>query len=751
MAQSITLNVTLAQAAKGEELPATTAYAFDDKGTLIGQADVVDGVAQLQTKGAAKVAQVLVGALPPSPDPSAPAPEPTLEALTKANAFPVTGRLGSKLSVVVPRPSWFPWHWHFCQVRGHVVKPWHIGPFTFNLPVCEATVHIYEVDRLPWIIDRIPDVDITRLGRELVATLGQPVPPIPDPGPLLERVALPRLATHVMPAMGAGADAAVTRAIGIAPVRPLAAAAAATPTAALTRDLSAAIAAPAIPLTVHTGLTSPAVDSVRATLKANMDLLIPNLRLFPWIWGWFTPPEIGTAVTDDDGAFSHWMFVNDLGDQPDLYFAVEANVGGFVDWVYRPSVPCTTWWDYPCGTDVVLRVTDPRVSGCFHRPPETGLTVKLRGVGDLTSVGQIGRASDGAHQGKLWADSLYGAPYAGLESVFASTIDLRVDFGNRLTPAGITHYAWSYRRFGSTSEADWVKMSAAVSRHYDTNAVPSEQKIVQIGPDPSVSGVFTPITPPTPADWLQWHGRSTRIDEASAYFETTTVAVPPLPTGPDPDAPHGLFELKLELFRNVAGTMTRVDFTTEGVRTFEVDQPGPLVGNVSSTEIFGTTPADQDRLLLDAGGHVVGMRLVVAVDNRPCTADIEDVQVDGALAGECGFLEYGPNSSARLAFHAAQPDNLGYVSYGTIRVAADLPVGDTAFGLGLLPSNAFVAAGGNEYTKSVPIGDMFAGTTCTRAAFVNNVRVDATATDGYTRAYWLDAGTYLKAFAITPA
>lgn len=745
MAQSITLNVTLAQQTKGEDLPATTAYAFDDKGTLIGQADVVDGVAELQTKGAAKVAQVLVGALPPSTDPAGPAPEPTIETLTAAKAFAVTD-LASKVAVEIPRANWFPWHWHLCLVTGHVVKPWHIGPFTINLPVCEATVHIYDVDRLILILDKIPDADITRLGRELVATLGTPVPPIPDPGPLRERLALPNLPTATragtVAMAGMNMGPGVREAIGIAPVRAK---------ATLTRDLSAALATPAIPLNVHTGLTSTSVDSVRATLKAIPELLIPNLCLFPWIWGWFTTQELGTAVTDDDGAFSHLLFVDDLGDQPDLYFAVEANVGGFVDWVYRPSVPCTTWWDYACGTDVVIRVTDPRVSGCFHRPPDTGKTVKLRGVGDLTSVGQIGRAADGAHQGKLWADSLFGAPYAGVESAFASTIDLRVDFGTGLTPAGITHYAWSYRRFGSVSDADWVTMNLPVSRHYDTNAVPSEQKIVQIGPDPSLSGFFTPITPPTPADWLAWHGRSTQIDEASAYFDTVGVAVPPPPPGADPEASNGLFELKLELFRDVAGTMTRVDFTDEAVRTFEVDQAGPLVGNVSSTEIFGSTPADQDRLLLDASGHVVGMRLVVAVDNRPCTADIEDVQVDGALAGECGFLEYAPASTSRLAFHAAQPGNLGYVSYGTIRVAADLPVGDTAFGLGLLPSNAFIAAGSDEYTKTVPIGDMFAGTTCTRAAFANTLHVDSTATNGYGRAYWLDAGTYVKAFAITPA
>lgn len=733
MAQSITLNVTLAQAARGEELPSTTAYAFDTDGTLIGQADVVDGVARLETTGTATVAQVLVGSLPVPPDPDAPAPEPTLAALTAAKAFPVTEQLTDTVSVLVPRPVWLPWHWHFCLVTGHVVKPWNLGLFTINLPVCEATVHIYDVDRLPWIIDRIPDVDINRLGRELVATLGGPVPPIPDPGPLRERLTLPRLAPRVLTDMGTMA--------GRGPVAG----------AALTRDLSAVIAAPTIPLGIHTGLTSTSVSAVRATLKANADLLIPNLCRFPWIWGWFSTQEIGTAVTGDDGTFSHWLFVDDLGDQPDLYFAVEANVGGFVDWVYRPSVPCTTWWDYPCGTDVVIRVTDPRVSGCFHRPPPTGKTVKLRGVGDLTSVGQIGRASDGSHQGKLWADSLFGGLYAGVESAFASTIDLRVDFGDGLTPAGITHYAWSYRRFGSISDADWVRLNLPVSRHYDTNAVPSEQKIVQIGPDPSIAGFFTPITAPTPSDWLQWHARSTPIDEASAYFDTVGVAVPPTPPGADPEASNGLFELKLELFRDVAGTMTRVDLTTEEVRTFEVDQPGPLVGDVTSTEIFAANPADQDRLLLDTGGNVVGLRLVLAVDNRPCTSDIEDVQVDGALAGECGFLEYAAASTSRLAFHAAQPGNLGYVTYGTIRVATHLPVGDTAFGLGLAASNAFVAAGGDEYTKTVPIGDLFAGTTCTRAAFANTLSVDALATNGYGRAYWLDAPPLVKAFAITPA
>jgi hypothetical protein len=112
-------------------------------------------------------------------------------------------------------------------------------------------------------------------------------------------------------------------------------------------------------------------------------------------------------------------------------------------------------------------------------------------------------------------------------------------------------------------------------------------------------------------------------DLASAYFKTAAL-VP------------AKYELKLELFRNAGGTMQRIDLTTEGVEIYEITDPAPLVEGE-----YTTTLAAADRLLVDPGtGHAVGYRLVLHVDNRLCFGTIEDVTLNGAAAGQCGFLEY---------------------------------------------------------------------------------------------------------------
>lgn len=759
MASTITISVALAQAGAAEKTPPLTAYAFDADGTLIAQADVADGTATLTTTGRAKAARVLVGSLPDlGPDHVV-----TVEDLARAQAFEVTDTLRPKLDVTIPSERWKPWFWRLCLVQGRVVTPTQFGPFTIELPVCEATVHIYEVDRFPWIIDQIPSDLIHRLGRELVDTLANPVP-IPDPGPLAPQRLNP--AQRLNPVLGLNPALAVdptvhlnARTLDTSAVLDQAAgriAQAPTPsTQPRTLRRSDAVA---LPLEVHTGLLSDSDTAVRATLKANPALLIPNLCRFPWLWGWFTTQQIGTAVTDDDGHFSHLMFLPAGGDQPDLYFAVEAQVGGGLDWVYRPPVGCTTLWDYACGSEVVLRVTDPRVHGCLHRPPAEGRTVTLRGVGDIVRAGQIGLRGTGApdpHEGKCWYDLVFpGGTDPGLESPFTATVDLRVDFGVDL-PSVASHYAWSVRPLGSTSEADWVKLALPISRHYDTTAVPAEQKLVQVGPDPTEPGVFTKIVPDAPVDLLVWHPRATSIDEASAYLDTTSL---PLPPGGVIGEAVGSYELKLELFTKSGGAMTRVDLTDAGIRTFQVNGTGPLTGDITPDELLAANAADSERLLIDGAGHVVGMRLVLHVDNRACTGHIDDVTVDGVLAGRCGFLEYATNgivaASATLAFQADQPDHHGIAGFGTSRVATPLPSESETFALTAAPVN--FALVGSTYSRTTMVTALLSEalppdeTPCERAAFASTLSVWHSGTDGYGRAQWLDYGQELKAFAVTP-
>jgi len=44
-----------------------------------------------------------------------------------------------------------------------------------------------------------------------------------------------------------------------------------------------------------------------------------------------------------------------------IYIWVEANINGQRVTVYRPPLPCYTWWNYQCNTDINITVTDTRV------------------------------------------------------------------------------------------------------------------------------------------------------------------------------------------------------------------------------------------------------------------------------------------------------------------------------------------------------------------------------------------------------
>ena len=491
---------------------------------------------------------------------------------------------------------------------------------------------------------------------------------------------------------------------------------------------------------------APSAVTVRQTLKANVNLLIPNLCWFDWLRPWFVrTDELATAVTGTDGRFAATVFYPRFGDHPDLYFWIEAPVAGVLTTVYRPSILCHTWWDYACGTDVTLRVTDPRVHGCGDQNTVLGKVVILRGVGGGISAGEILRSSAGTREG-LSPDAVL----AGLDSPFGATLDLRAEFGTGLVAAGITHYRWSVRPVGG-SDADWQILTLPVLRYYETNTSPPQYKSVKIGPDENVAGFLTQLDPPEPPDFADWHPLEDHIDQATGYFDTTAVA-----GGPESS---GQFELKLELFKPVGGNMVAVNWTADGIGAFQVEQPAPF-GGATVTPVSLAAVTTNDRLWFDSSGDVVGIRLLLQVDNRPCSGSIGDVTVDSAAAGRCGFLEYASGTaSARLTFDAGQPGGFAWFDFATVRVATGLPSASASGLVTDAAANGF-ARTGTTFGKDLSVAALLAEgvpvseTPCTRSAFAEVLHVFASATDGDRRLDYLDAprggevGT--RAFAIEP-
>ncbi|HEV2817746.1 MAG TPA: hypothetical protein VGW40_11085 [Allosphingosinicella sp.] len=710
---------------------AAVAYLFDRSGALLASEALSDGRAQFSLRQAPAGARLLIG---PALDEGRRAAAPTRAMLERLNAYAPAWRFeaGRRVYEIEPIPDhlWRLWFWCRCRVRGRVIKRVALpGGGTLELPVCKARVHICEVDRLWWVIERLPDPDIFRLRDDLLRLIRQPFPwpPEPDPNPFgADRITPDALERRARVA-AAGAMLRVGREVALnpQPLPPI--------------DLPQALASQSMAPAMQFALASQSAQVLRRGLLDNIDLIRPWICHWPWLHPWYYwCDELRTIITDDDGRFDTSIFYPCFGDKPDLYFWVEYSIGGVWTTVYRPPIPCNIWWDYPCGTEVTITITDPRVHGCSHSDPLPGKKVVVKTIGRQVSMGEIQRAAAGAaRQGTVQP----GWHHPTRESPFGATLDPRVDFGDGLKPAGITHYRWSYRPLGSTGA--WTVIDAPVSRHYREATAPGMPVIYKpkvIGPAEGIEDYYVEIDPALPAGGEDWEVLDEVFDLASAYWNTTPLAA-------------GKYELSLELFRKTGATMTRVDLGAEGVEVYEVVSPAPLTSGT-----YVTQPATLDRALMD-GGSLVGYRLVLHTDNRPCFGTIDTVTVaPGEEDQDCGFLEYAPGAKATIRFRASHPADYARFDFDVTRVTTELAAAhadglvDDAIAFGYIRT-------GDQFAKDVAVTDLLAGTACIRAAFAELLDIKALATNGYDRLSGLDAprGGHLvppqyslRAFAITP-
>lgn len=697
-----------------EKQVAATLYAFDAQGELIASAPVRDGAAQLDVKPF-RLRRARLFVAPTLPEGRG--EKPSVRTLEKLKAYEPSWRFerGRNQYELLPIPEfhWPYWLWCSCRVRGRVIKVETVGGITSEMPVCHARVHICEVDRILWILTKLPDVAIRRLRDELILELQRPIPVDPNPpDPVISRAA------RVFGRLDAVA-------LNPQPLPPR-------------TEVS-------MPMELHGALSSGSVRLMRDALIKHVDLIRPYWCRWSWLdhFYFYHCDELAVIETDEQGRFDTTIWYL-CSDQPDLYFWVEYAVDGAWETVYRPNIRCNTHWNYECGSEITLRLRDPRVHGCGETREVLGKTVVVRTIGEMASMGEIYRGSSDPALAAKEGQRREGWIHTTKPSPFGATLEPRVDFGTGLKPAGITHYRWSYRVLGSTLESDWREMQAPVSRHFKIQGViPPAYNTLQIGPDSSLPGFFFLADPDLPPTAEHWEVRDHR-DLASAYFDTNLLA-------------PGKYELKLELFKRVGTTMQRVDLTAEGVDLFEITVATPL------PDSYASSPATGDRLLLDPGtGHVIGYRLVLHVDNRPCFGTINDVTLSGAEAGRCGFLEYSDGGEpVQISFRASHPDNFASFDFTLVRVATEI---DSAVGLVEAASVNGYNRTGDTFSKTpsvdtlMTIGLEEGETPCARAAFAEELHVRALATNGYDRLSGLDAPrpgddtqVGLRAFAITPA
>lgn len=710
------------------------AVVFDSVGNLLDQAKVKDGKVKVDLP-AQTLMRSRVFIVPLTGDSEK---APTLEAMERLGAYQAIVAVEGKLTELIRVPGAVIDFWPACScyVHGQVVRS------SDNRKVCGARVHICEVDKLPRWILRLPEDDLFRLRDDLLDVIRRPPiplpgpfprPPLPDPPPLHRPVF--RFAGAAGPSPELKTALPRTGLDAAAPQQMLSA----------QRDR----------YDLQLQLLTPSAAVLRDLLVVNASLIYPWFCLWPHWWWRLQCDEVAVVSTDVNGRFQAVVHYPCLGDHPDLYFWVEYDFGSGFESVYHPPIACHTYWDYLCGSEVTIRVSDPRVPSCSDEPDLPGCQVVVLSIGNRVAVRELQTSAAGATREGLTAG---GEP-------FGATLEPRVDFSRSelIDNKNIPFYRWSYRRLSgpdgvstaasvpasvpistaadaaSAPAGDWTPLTRSVVRHYkDGTSYPADPMgpLPTSGPPPTapIENLFR-IRPANPPVGTEWRVLNEHVDLATAYFETASLTgspasgpvdgSPPVPA-PD-DLAAGRYELKLELF-DQGGNL--VNWTDKGVDLRITVQDAPF-GSGTITTVSAPT---YNRIL--SGGKTIGFKMVVRVDNNHCYAEVLPLAGDVTPDPLCGFHTYAPGDKVRFRFVARHPNQFANYAFNSFRATGPaLAVVATAGVTGAAGTSGYAHVGGFQYEKDVAVAALMGS--CANAAFAKRLDVEPLAQNGYTRLHYL--------------
>lgn len=732
-----------------------TAYAFDRHGRFLSSAPFNPAAERVELPLSPKEARHARLYIAPTP-PKEQMPETfSMEMMERWHAYEPVWQFDPQRDVQellpVPELNWLWWPWCFCRVRGRVVRPVEIKGETYDMPVCHARIHICEVDYIPWIIAKLPDKDIFRLRDDLLPLLEKPPirwpRPLPDPPPFRFDPGVidpsPENIAALNRAEVVDFESRLSQiALNPQPLPPMP-----NPMRMMSRmnaperaEEQTAVAAE-MSLAETISLTSNSAHIVRQALLDSVRLLYPYLCRLDWFWYRLRCDELAVIETDEYGRFDTTIWYLCFGDHPDLYFWVEYSIGGEWTTVYKPPKACYTYWNYECGREVTIRITDPRVGWCSPAPRVPGNQLAILGIGENVGIEEIELPTAGGLAGLTTG----GAP-------FGAVLEPRVYFGEDLIANGITHYRWSYRKIADSSNNPvsdgWHALDRQVVRHYSYVGSDSKLKFKPyvLGPDTdadlTVTGLnlfeIQPDDPPTG----RWAPQvNAHENTASAFFETHLL------DGGNAQTGAGKYELKLELFDKHGNRIDFKDGPTTNVR--------PMIAKGAAP--FGPDEVDTDDApvanLLMSGGKVVGFRMVVHVDNNPCEAVIHPVKIGSRVANPCGFLNFNHTGElVTIAFRARHENDFATFNFEINRGSVGLVEGASGK-VGTAVAGYSEANG--EYSKDVLVSYLLRALNpgdepCVRAAFAETLYVRAMATNGWTRLSYLDRNATPLAFALAP-
>jgi hypothetical protein len=624
-----------------------------------------------------------------------------------------------------------------CHVRGRLVKRVTLPDGTIaEQVVCNARVHICEVDRIPLLIAKLPDTDIFRLRDDLLELIDRPVlpppppepfPPVPEPGPVPGPRPGPRpelISRGMMTAPGSAGGAAA-------------------------RHVMSGAASPIAERTLLALRGHRSAVQLRRHLVEINDLIRIYLCELRWLWWWLDADCLWTVDADEHGRFDTWIW-HRCSDQPDLYFWVEQQQAGSWVTVYRPSVACHTYWNYTCGQEVTINI--PWAIGCndpgYEIPPGVTLFVLPYAIGSTKVWGKpSGSPTPPAPLGWVRTDGLTNYDSgSGLgvlnDAPFGGTLTFIHDDSYFIPSSGIKYYRYSYRRAGSSGA--WTPITTALGRGYRmeySDRLPTYESYpvgpLTVGTESNLFE-FKPQTPPArptdPATVVVREWTSGNLSEAAAAWDTIAAA-PPLDPPTVATDQAGVFDVKIEVF-DPTGNLVAPGSTT--FRFLMLENASAVTTRLA---VPGTSASDPMEVWDDA------VHIFVHVDNNAVTSDLPQPSVNGVGADpNCGFLFYDPSNPADdvlVRFHADHPNDRAVFRFAIKRGsfwlanATTPPSGSSpsyvevaAASAPLSPGPGFALSAG-YYERMFEPGELVGA--CVNAAFAASLNVYGKATNGWWR------------------
>lgn len=654
---------------------------------------------------------------------------------------------------ILPIPVIIAQFWPFCNCRvtGKVSKWFHIGHTWKDRAVCRARVHICEIDPIRYWIYRIPDNIIAKIPEIILnpkEVIKFPIP-IPDPPPFVR---------NELQVTTVQSNKNIFKTVS-----------------SEQQQMEFAAKMPELSLDIRQNLASGNINLVRETILNNYALFHPWFCLWSWWWPYFYRcTDRAIVYTDANGRFdtniSYWCF----GDKPDIYIWVEYMINGVWTTVYNPPIPCYTFWDYACGTNINIHVTDPRVPGdCCCNCPIPGELVWIRSIGG-TSVSHINQSvlisqpppgqavpynRIGLTDAAAIGDGFFSTSVGDYKRPFGGGFNFYIGFGSDLPNANIYYYRWSYRQVahadlssfsGTPKHLDNVENKQYSFIYIDSNG---DQQVgynnVKLGPFTVGGNDDLYIIPPFQPGMAPFSVPEMSPAWGENTYNTHTIGVNTFsPTEfkneliPGHTAEDGLYEFKLELFNQAGNLLSNIPKATFKVPLYN---DGGLSTNAPDELLDGATAATAD-----------AFKMLVRIDNSSCDSNIYTVNVNGLPASIdcCGFVSYKPGgveADLELSFKATHPNNFAVFSFGVNKgTCGDVPIAD-ASGMVIDSASGYLLGSGiyeKHFTPLQLLDNCYnAGTG--KAAFAETLSVIAMATDGTSRISGKDSGM-VAAFALEP-